>query len=218
RYMPDPDIPPVVLSQARINQVKAEMPVMPAAWRTRFDKLGLDKSQTESLLDIHADSPERGYLAFIDQQLGQPDFAKFVANVIMNVYQPFRAGDSGGSRTINPQWPVILQQIYNLVKAGQLSSTKYKQLILDLNDQPLPTEGIEQYAVQNNYIQVSDQAAIAKIVDQVLAENPKAAADLKNGETKVAQFLVGQVMKASRGKANPGLAFELINKQLGRNA
>jgi aspartyl-tRNA(Asn)/glutamyl-tRNA(Gln) amidotransferase subunit B len=66
-----------------------------------------------------------------------------------------------------------------------------------------------------NLIQESDESAVAEIVAKVLAENPKAAQDVKNGEMKAIGFLVGQIMKESRGKANPTMAQQLIKKQLG---
>ncbi|MGI0133508.1 MAG: Asp-tRNA(Asn)/Glu-tRNA(Gln) amidotransferase subunit GatB, partial [Candidatus Micrarchaeaceae archaeon] len=72
-----------------------------------------------------------------------------------------------------------------------------------------------QVAEKQGYIQVSDENEIAKIVQKVLEENAKAAEDVKDGEMKAIGFLVGQVMKASMGKANPGLAQRLIKKQLG---
>ena len=214
RYMPDPDIPPVILDDDYIAKVKAEMPVMPEEWRRRFSALGYDKSQIETLLDIHADIPEQGYLPFIEKRLDEPEFARFVANIIMNVYEPFRTGGPGGYRSINPRWQLILPAVYQLVKAGKLSSTKYKELILTLNEASEIPENLETYAKQNGYIQVSDEGEITKIVTQVLVENPKAAEDVKNGEMKAIGFLVGQVMKASQGKANPQLAQELIKKQL----
>jgi aspartyl-tRNA(Asn)/glutamyl-tRNA(Gln) amidotransferase subunit B len=73
----------------------------------------------------------------------------------------------------------------------------------------------ETVASERNLLQVSDEGEIIRIVQQVLADNPKAAGDVQNGETKAIGFLVGQVMKASQGKANPALATELIKKQLG---
>ena len=76
-------------------------------------------------------------------------------------------------------------------------------------------EDPEKIAEAKNLLQVSDEGEIAKIVEQVLGENSKAAEDVKNGEMKAIGFLVGQVMKQSKGKANPALAQELIKKQLG---
>ena len=75
--------------------------------------------------------------------------------------------------------------------------------------------GVEENASSLGLIQVSDEGEIIKIVDQVLVDNAKAAEDVKNGEMKAIGFLVGQVMKLSKGKANPSMAQELIKKQLG---
>jgi aspartyl-tRNA(Asn)/glutamyl-tRNA(Gln) amidotransferase subunit B len=213
RYMPEPDIPPLELDDEYIKKIKADIPVLPAEWRRRFVDLGYDKAQIETLLDIHADIPEQGYLPFIEQRLKEPDFAKFVANVIMNVYEPFRTGDSSGNRTINSKWQVVLPQVYELVKAGKLSSTKYKQLILDLNKIG-GTPNVESYAKEHDFIQVSDEKEIEKIVAEVIAENPKPAQDVKNGEMKAIGFLVGQVMAKSKGQANPQLAQKLIIDKL----
>jgi aspartyl-tRNA(Asn)/glutamyl-tRNA(Gln) amidotransferase subunit B len=75
-------------------------------------------------------------------------------------------------------------------------------------------EAPERIAEAKNLLQISDEGAIAEIVKQVLADNPKATADVRAGEAKAIGFLVGQVMKASAGKANPALATQLIKKQL----
>ena len=76
-------------------------------------------------------------------------------------------------------------------------------------------ENIEKFDEEKGYMQVSDEGEITKIVQHVLAENTKDAEDVRNGEMKAIGFLVGQVMKISQGKVNPGLAQELIKKQLG---
>jgi aspartyl-tRNA(Asn)/glutamyl-tRNA(Gln) amidotransferase subunit B len=73
---------------------------------------------------------------------------------------------------------------------------------------------IEKHAEAKDFIQVSDTAEVTAIVDQVIADNPKAAEDVRGGEMKAIGFLVGQVMKLSKGKANPSLAQELIKQRL----
>ena len=105
-----------------------------------------------------------------------------------------------------------LVKLSELVAGYKLSSTAAKEVLAEL----LKSGGDpEQIAEAKNLLQVSDEGAILKIVKQVLAENQKAAADVKNGEMKAIGFLVGQVMKNSQGKANPALATELIKKELG---
>jgi aspartyl-tRNA(Asn)/glutamyl-tRNA(Gln) amidotransferase subunit B len=105
-----------------------------------------------------------------------------------------------------------LIKLADMVEANKLSSTAAKEVLSDM----LKTDGDpEKIAEAKNLLQVSDEGAILKIVDQVLAENAKAAEDVRGGEMKAIGFLVGQVMKLSQGKANPSLATELIKKQLG---
>jgi Asp-tRNA(Asn)/Glu-tRNA(Gln) amidotransferase B subunit len=105
-----------------------------------------------------------------------------------------------------------LVALSQMVGGNKLSSTAAKEVL----DTMLKTgESPEKIAETKNLLQVSDEGAIADIVAKVLAENPKAAGDVQNGEMKAIGFLVGQVMKQSQGKANPALATQLIKKQLG---
>ena len=104
-----------------------------------------------------------------------------------------------------------LIKLSRLVSDDKLSSTAAKEVF----DELMANGGeAEKVAESKNLLQVSDEQAIAAIVVQVLQEQPKAAQDVKNGEAKAIGFLVGQVMKASQGKANPALAQRLIKKQL----
>jgi aspartyl-tRNA(Asn)/glutamyl-tRNA(Gln) amidotransferase subunit B len=105
-----------------------------------------------------------------------------------------------------------LIKLSQMVSDNKLSSTAAKDVFADMLKTGKDPEAI---ATEKNLLQVSDEGEIAKIVAQVLAENEKAASDVKNGEMKAIGFLVGQVMKLSKGKANPGMATELIKKQLG---
>lgn len=212
RYMPDPDIPPIILTDEYIAKVKAEMPIMPDEWRKRLSGLGLDKPQVDALIDAEVDLPGNQFLGLIEKQMDNPKTARLIANWLVNVDIPF---------TKNLDYPELeidrdklYQEVNDLVAANKLSSTNAKALITDvIGDFKVP-DNIEEYAQGKSYIQVSDEGEIAKIVEQVIKDNPKAAEDVKNGETKAAQFLVGQVMKASKGKANPKLAQDLIKKQL----
>lgn len=213
RYMPDPDLPPVVLSDDYINKVKKEMPVMPSEWRKRLESLGLDISQVETLLDGELESEKISYLPAIERFLNQPDTAKYLANWFVNVTIPsvregkFKLGSENNEK--------LLLEIEKLVNAKKLSSTSAKALYLKIvANEDLPSS-LEGFAEKNGYIQVSDEGEITKIVQKVLSSNPQAAEDVKNGELKAIGFLVGQVMKDSKGQANPQLAQKLIKEQLG---
>jgi len=105
-----------------------------------------------------------------------------------------------------------LTDLASMLDGNMLSSTAGKEVLLEV----LKTgQSPKDIAESKNLLQESDEGALAMIVQQVLSENPKAAEDVKNGEMKAVGFLVGQVMKASKGKANPKIVQELIKKQLG---
>ena len=217
RYMPDPDLPPVVLDDAQIDAVKTEMPVLPAEWRTRLQSLGLDKAAMELLLEADLDDANVSYLALIEEVISDKDFARQLANWFVNIEIPLRrdSDTAPAAQLTNQGRLAYYRTVAELVKAGKLSSSNAKQLIISLLSAAEPVADAEAYAKQHNLIQESDAGALEAIAQKVIAENPKAAEDVKNGEMKAIGFLVGQVMKASQGRANPGLAADLIKKQLG---
>ncbi len=216
RYFPDPDMPPVELSDDWIATVKDEMPVLPDEWRARLQSLGLDKAAMESLLEAELDESSVSYLGLIEEVIAQKDFAKTMANWFVNIEVPLRR-DSDAKRAewaTNQGRLALYRAVAALVAGGKLSSSNAKALIVAFFVSNEPITDIEGYAKQHNLIQESDEGEIAKIVAKVIEENPKAAEDVKNGEMKAIGFLVGQIMKASQGRANPGLATQLIKKHL----
>jgi aspartyl-tRNA(Asn)/glutamyl-tRNA(Gln) amidotransferase subunit B len=216
RYFPDPDIPPVTLTDEYIAAVKAEMPVMPAEWRTRLTELGLGAQHIETLLEAQADYSSKGveFLTLLESILDDKPFAKTLANWFVNVEIPARNESPEIGSHPDDYRLKVYREIYQLVNANKLSSTNAKALIARLLTAEEVTDVVA-YASEQNLIQESDESAINEIVAKVLTDNAKAAEDVKNGEMKAIGFLVGQVMKLSAGKANPGLAADLIKKQLG---
>ena len=218
RYMPDPDLPPIVLEDDYIEKIRSEMPVLPPEWRARLDSLGLTKPDIETLLDSHVEIAEVDYLSLIESALEDKDYARQLANWLVNIDIPFvKYLHNEGVQSSEYDRNKLYREVNRLIREGKLNSTKAKALIQEfLNPHTENLEAdIETNAQNKGFIQVSDEGEIAKIVEQVLAENAKAAEDVKNGEMKAIGFLVGQVMKQSQGKANPQLAQDLIKKQLG---
>jgi aspartyl-tRNA(Asn)/glutamyl-tRNA(Gln) amidotransferase subunit B len=203
RYMPDPDIPPVVLTDEYIDKIKNEMPMLPSDYRGIFQKLDLGTTVIEDLLAV----PDIAHTVELVYGVGGAVHARRVAFWLLRPQQ--EEIDSADAK--------VDVSIANFIKLSQmvedkvLSSTAAKEV---LDDMLVSKRDPEIIAKEKDLLQVSDEGEIAKIVEQVLAENPKAAEDVKNGEMKAIGFLVGQVMKQSQGKANPGLAQELIKKQL----
>lgn len=207
RYMPEPDIPPVVIDQKMIDQIKKTMPVMPSVLRERLRKLGLDNSTVETLVE----EIEAGHFMLDVLDSAEEATARRIANWLAVDVQALVAEEKVHWNTAVLEVDAFVN-LSNLVAENQISSTGAKTVLAVLVERggdPLTI------AKEHDVLQVSDEGAIEKIVEQVLHDNPKAAEDVKNGEMKAIGFLVGQVMKESRGKANPQLAQKLIRKQLG---
>ncbi|MEO8105062.1 MAG: Asp-tRNA(Asn)/Glu-tRNA(Gln) amidotransferase subunit GatB [Candidatus Saccharibacteria bacterium] len=212
RYMPDPDLPPIVLDEAYIAAIEAAMPVMPDEWRARLSSLGMDRLHTETLLDAHIEIEDARYLNLVEEVITHKELARHVVNWIVNVDVPFVRGSTKVATGIDRRQ--LYQQLFALVAANKLSSTNAKLVITEILTLGIVPPDVEAYAQAHGHIQESDESTINEIVSQVLAANPKAAEDVRGGEMKAIGFLVGQVMKASQGTANPGLAQRLIKQQL----
>ena len=210
RYMPDPDIPPIVLSDDYVANIAANMPELPDAYREKFTLVGLDAKTVE---DVVADSATAKLVGEVYDDAG-PAHAKRTAFWLLKP----QSEEAESTDEVESTEKKASSQVKNLIALShmvadnKLSSTAAKEVL----DTMLKTgESPEKIAEAKNLLQVSDEGAIADIVAKVLAENPKAAGDVQNGEMKAIGFLVGQVMKQSQGKANPALATQLIKKQLG---
>ncbi|MGZ6005084.1 MAG: Asp-tRNA(Asn)/Glu-tRNA(Gln) amidotransferase subunit GatB [Candidatus Saccharimonadales bacterium] len=200
RYMPEPDVPPTVLDDKYINDVKKTMPVLPDEMRQSLKSLGLNRAAIDVLLSNKANALQVNKIA-------DKEHAKRIANWIINTYDP--DADVTEDVEVDSQRAIKLSM---MVANNEVSSTAAREVWLHLfksADDP------EKIAKERNLIQVSDESAIEKIVFDILGKHPQAAADVKKGEMKAIGFLVGQVMKVSHGQANPQLAQKLIKKQLG---
>ncbi len=213
RYMPEPDLPPIELDDEYIDDIKKSMPVMPGEWRQHLVAVGLDNSAIETLLDGEIENVGISYLPAIKANIEDKELAKFLANWFVNIMIPLVK--EGKFKLGQDQHLKLEVMLYDLIKTNKLSSTNAKALFVHLAGSTELPDDIEAYAHDKGYIQESDEDAIAEVVKQVLAQNAQAAEDVKNGEMKAIGFLVGQVMKTSKGQANPELAQKLIKQQLG---
>lgn len=219
RYFPEPDVPPVELDDDFVAGIEKDLPILPMAWRQRIAELGINGASVEALLERNNEH-NLDYLQRIDEALNiSVELASFVAKYIVNDY--FKLTDEIKKRTDGAEpaavyLPTIDQfsDVFKLLSDSKLNSTSAGVLLF--NSRTLsPGASLEQYANEKNMLQVSDTGEIEVIVKKALADNPKAAEDVKAGEMKAIGFLVGQVMKESKGKANPSLAQQIIKKQLG---
>jgi len=204
RYMPDPDLPPIVLEQSYIDEVKASMPKLPDDYRREFEGIGIDKGVISDIIAVPA-------TALLVSRVLAASNAEHARRVAFWMLQPADEDEEGTDIELKVTDEQLIK-LSEMVSGGKLSSTAAKEVLAEMLKTGHDPEAI---ATEKNLLQVSDEGEIAKIVTQVLAENEKAATDVKNGEMRAIGFLVGQVMKLSQGKANPALATELIKKQLG---
>jgi aspartyl-tRNA(Asn)/glutamyl-tRNA(Gln) amidotransferase subunit B len=206
RYMPDADIPPIVLIDEEIAAVQATMPLLPPEYRMRWLSLGLDRSVLDALLSnkVYAD-----IVTDIQTKSGN-DNAKRVAHWFSSA---LGHNDEDTIIEVTNLSAITYIELAEMVAKNELSSTAAKEIFFDILTSETSPRAI---AERKNLLQVSDESAIAAIVDQVLADpsSNKAIEDIKNGNEKVIGFLVGQVMKKSQGKANPALAQQLIKQRI----
>ena len=211
RYMPDADIPPIVLTDDEIEQIQADMPILPGELRQMLTGAGLDFSLVETALNID-DSSVRDFLAWIATRVEQDTFRRRILNwLIIDVQGRVSAGeDTWTGKQLEPQHMIDLAE---MAEKSEISSNSAVTVLFEMmksGDAP------RTIAEAKNLLQVSDEGAIAAIVDEVLADPASAAsiADIKAGKDKAIGYLVGQVMKRSQGKANPAMAQKLIRERL----
>lgn len=207
RYMPDADIPPIILTAEEIAHIQATVPLLPPAYREKWTSLQLDRSVIDSLLSTQA----YAQLIVEIQQLAGDEIAKRVAHWFASALG--RSDEDMTAVLQDTLQSAGFIELAKMVDANELSSTSAKEIFLELLTSDQSPRAI---AEAKNLLQVSDEAAIAAIVDEVLADpsSAKAIEDIRNGNDKVIGFLVGQIMKKSQGKANPALAQKLIRERL----
>lgn len=207
RYFPDPDLPPIELTDDMVNEAQASMPVLPGELRDKLHELQIDSSAVETLIE---EMPAGKLVLELLDNGCSSSIVKRVANWLASEVQALVAAEKTTWDDANLDSEAF-QKLANLAEEGKVSSTGAKVILAEIVTNGGDPDVI---AKDNNLLQVSDEGAIAKIVDQVIADNPKAAEDIKKGEMKAIGFLVGQVMKASKGQANPGMAQKLIKDRL----
>ena len=152
-----------------------------------------------------------GYLKLLDAYADDREAARTLANWLVNVDIPlFRDEPSFAARDRSKLYAAVLK----LLNANALSSTNAKELIQACLSMPELPQAIEAYAEANGLLQQSDSDELSRVVDEVIAANPKAVSDVMNGELKVIGFLLGQVMAKTKGQANPGMAKQILEAKL----
>ena len=202
RYFPDPDLLTFVVSDEKIAALKASLPELPTAKTLRYVKdFGLQKVDAQLL------SVNKARADFFDScvALGRCE-AKTVANWVLGDIAKL-LNEQRVEITDTTLTPEHLVAMIELINKGTISNTAAKTVLEEIMAKDVEPEEVVK---EKGLAQISDTSALAGIVDQVLADNPKAVADYKKGKTNVAGFLVGQCMRASRGQGNPATLRDMV--------
>ncbi len=205
RYFPDPDLVPMEVSRELVESIRASLPEFPYVRFERYrGEYGFNVKQATQLLD---DAPLAAYLDAVVAASKHPQQSlNFVLGDLSRL-----ANESGVAVPDSKVTPAALAELIALVESKTINSKIAKDLLERMwRDGEAPKAIVE----REGLAQTSDSGAIAKFVDDVLAANPKVVEEYKSGKTGVAGFLVGQVMKASQGKANPAMVQDLVKQKL----
>lgn len=206
RYFPEPDLLTIVLEQEYVDKLKEEIPELPNVKFRRYVKeLGLPKMDAALLVD--SVSKSNLFEATIALQKCQP---KNIANWILGDISKF-LNETGKQIEDTALTAQNLADLIESIEKGNISNTAGKTVLDVIIAEDKPVTGI---IAEKGLAQISDSSALENTVQEVLAANEKSIQDYKNGKTNAFGFLVGQCMKATKGKGNPGIIKELIAKYL----
>ncbi|MBC9784038.1 Asp-tRNA(Asn)/Glu-tRNA(Gln) amidotransferase subunit GatB [Heliobacterium chlorum] len=221
RYFPEPDLVPLVISREWVDRVKATLPEMPHIRKERLvHSYGLPAYDAGIITGSKAmaDYFDSACKAFgVDTPAGvevaddkAKERAKQISNYMMGeLTRLLNASEFGYSNS--PVTPENLVGLLQLLEAGTISTKIAKTVFEDMFASGKPAKAIVE---EKGLVQISDEGAIASIVRDILTANPSVVADFKAGKEKAMGFLVGQAMKATKGKANPGLVNKLLKEEL----
>jgi aspartyl-tRNA(Asn)/glutamyl-tRNA(Gln) amidotransferase subunit B len=201
RYFPDPDLVPIVISDEWIEEVRKTIPELPNAKRVRYvEQYGLPQYDAEII------TSSRTLAQFFEECVDHGANPKMVSNWLMGDLMRMLK-----DRNIEPEeipFPAQhMSKLIALIEKGTISGSAAKKVLDAMFDEAKDPEVIVK---EKGLVQISDESALVEMVQKVLDDNPQSVADYKAGKEKAIGFLVGQTMKASRGKANP----QVINKIL----
>lgn len=204
KYFPEPDLPPIEISDEQIEEIKSTMPELPEEKRERYlNELGLPEYDTGII------TGDIALVKFFESTLEKCDSPKDVANWIMGEVMKL-LNDSATLTENNPLKPEALAAVINMVKSNKINRGTGKKVL-----EKVFTDGVdpEKYVEENNLAQVTDLSALRPIIEQVIAENEKSISEYKAGKTQAMGYIMGQAMRALKGKA-PAQEVQKILKEI----
>ncbi len=205
RYFPEPDLVPFMPAETWIEEIRASIPELPDARRERFaSAYGLPEYDADLL------TSERPLADWFEECVRKGAQPKAASNWIMGELMRL-LNEDGISIEGSPLVPAGLVELLSLIDAGTISGKIAKTVFEEMYRSKKSAALIVK---EKGLLQISDASELSAVVDQVIASNPNEAGRFRDGEVKLLGFFVGQVMKATKGKANPGVINDLLKKKL----
>lgn len=205
RYFPEPDIPPMIIKPSYIQELREELPVLPQVYRQQFiEEAGL------SVTDAQIITSDQGMAQFFEQAWKMYGKAQPIANWLLGDIMAMlnTEGNTLASSTFTPE---RLVQMLKLIDDGSISGKIAKDVFAtSFREDKDPKDVVAEQGLQ----QISDTSVLDQLIEKVIADNPQSVADYHAGKKKAIGFLVGQIMKETKGQANPGMVNQLLVKAL----
>jgi len=203
--VPDPSVPPIVLTENEVNEIRSRLPVMPAQRREQFIQRYRLTSEEATLM-----SAERETAEYFETLVGECQSPRTAVHWISGQLLPAlkERNQTASETTVTPN---RLGRVLRMVESNEINANAAREVFLLLFDSEASPEEI---VAQRGFKQITDSSELEILVDRLLKENPSAVDDYKQGKEKAIGFLVGQAMRASQSKANPKLLREMIVQKL----
>ncbi len=206
RYFPEPDLLTIVVSDEKLESIKSQLPELPNKKIERYiSEYGLNK--TDATLIVESIEKSRFFEAVVDTKKCQP---KSVSNWLLGDIAKYM-NETGKELSQTALTPNALLDLIVAIESGKISNSAGKTVLDVIIEKE---ESVDKIIEEKGLAQNSDMGALEALVDEVFANNPQSIADYKNGKTNAMGFLMGQCMKASKGKGNPSIIKELVAKKL----
>lgn len=205
RYFPEPDLQPLVITKEFIERIKSEMPELPDSIRDRFmQDYGLSFSDASQLVS------EKDLAAFYEATAKASGNPRVSANFILSELIR-ELNNTGKTATDSPVSAENLAELIKTLDAGKINNNQAKEVLVEMFNSGKTADVVIK---EKGFEQISDTSAIEKIVDEIIANNENQVSAYRGGNDKLFGFFVGQVMKASQGKANPKVVNEILKAKL----
>jgi len=205
RYFPEPDLPPLIVSDELIDKVRQQLPELPEQRRKRFaEQYGLSFNDASQLVS------DKSLAEYFEKTAEASGNARAAANWIRSeVLREFETAGIGAEAS--PVTPEQLASLIRLIDEEKISGKQGKDVLVEMFKTGKSAESIIE---ERGMVQVSDTAEIDALIDEVMSANPQQVANYRSGKDTLFGFFVGQVIKASKGKANPKIVNERLREKL----